>query len=290
MLRRTFVTAGSSLLAACALGGEADVEDGSVPIAFDNEGRPVGQVLLNGRGLFSMVIDTAGQRAGLGSGLVNELGIRPMNGQAMLHGSSGAHAISLYMLDSVAFAGHEREQLVATALLHRNTSTAAGILGADFFEGRTVIFDFARARLSVGKPIPTAWHSHNARLLHGVFAVTPIQIGGLEVQAVIDTGAKASLGDMSLLAALGLAAGDIRPGETISGVAGGAVATQVARVHVSSTSGPASQIDLAFGAFPVFEALGLADRPAIILGNDLLRAWGGVGIDYTNSRVAFPLG
>ena len=48
-------------------------------------------------------------------------------------------------------------------------------------------------------------------------------------------------------------------------------------------------IPIAFADAPPFALFGLADRPALLLGTDLLRSFRRVSLDFRNRRVRFTL-
>jgi hypothetical protein len=117
-------------------------------------------------------------------------------------------------------------------------------------------------------------------------------VGGVTVQAFVDTGAEVSVGNMALLAGLArhhpIPAGQ----ETIrvTGVTGGYVDCQ--RVMPGRMIMPGMEIEnfeLAIADLKIFELWGLAHSPALFIGMDMLRQFNEVVIDYGRGQYRFDL-
>lgn len=285
MLRRDLLLGAAGLVAACAgVNGQHEDANGA-PLSADEAGRPIAPVMINERGPFPCVIDTAAQRTGLGQTLIQELGLTPLPGGAgVLHGSSGAHSIPLYQLASLSVAGVTHERAIAVPILHRRQTSAHAVIGMDAFAGRRLTFDFAEERLSVapsGTILNRGWREARVELMHGAFVIAPLRAGATDVAAVIDTGAARTAGNTALLQALGFDENALPPGEPITGVAGAEARTRIGRTEsVQLTGEMFGALDIAFAHLPVFAALNLADRPALILGMDFLRGLRGLSVDF----------
>ena len=285
MLRRhLLVGASAGLVAACAGAMPEPRDENGAPLTADEAGRPIVPVMINGRGPFACVVDTAAQRTGLGQALIDELALTPLQGGAVLHGSTGAHSIPLYQLASISVAGVTHEGVIAVPLLHRRQTSARAVIGMDAFAGRRLTFDFAARRLQVaasGAAADRHWRETAVELLHGTFAIAALAIGAVNASGVIDTGAARTAANRVLLQALGLGGADVAPGEAMTGVAGVEAPTRIGRMESFALAGEQfGPLDIAFGALPVFEALGLGDRPALVLGVDFLRTLRGLSVDF----------
>jgi predicted aspartyl protease len=84
-----------------------------IPLSFDDDGRPVVQVRINGSGPHPFVIDTAAQGTGLSPAFVQSLGLVANGQQGVLQGTGGAQAVSVFTLASVELGSLRRENVIA---------------------------------------------------------------------------------------------------------------------------------------------------------------------------------
>ena len=121
----------------------------------------------------------------------------------------------------------------------------------------------------------------------GNLLTIPVTIGDVTATAVLDTGARKTRINWKLGTLLGLDPAKPAKGDTIQGATNKAIetgATSVSNVQLGDRAlidAPVLVADL-----PVFEAFGVADRPAIILGLDWLTETRMV-IDFPARRVWF---
>ena len=99
----------------------------------------------------------------------------------------------------------------------------------------------------------------------------PVRIGKVEAVAVIDTGARKTRINWTLGRLLGIDPATIAAGDVIRGATNTAVATGSAKVRNVWLGKPKLAVAPVLVAdLPVYEAFGVAGRPAIILGLDWL--------------------
>src|SRR5262249_10854751 len=103
---------------------------------------------------------------------------------------------------------HVRRAVLPT--LPRALIGADGYLGIDVLNGHRVDFDFRRKTLTLGDPMPhtvPSFHRPDEAVVRadgrrGKLRAVDCLVGGVTVQAFIDTGAEASVGNLALLAGL----------------------------------------------------------------------------------------
>lgn len=287
MRRRTFLT-----LAAAApfFSTPAFAAEFSTPLAFDSAGRPLLNVTLNGQGPFPMVVDTGAAATGLSPATIERLALQE-TGRARVQGASGVTEVPLYQLASVGVGGLQRERLHA-AVLPNNPSAEghAGVLGANTFLGARVTYDFAgnAFRVDDGEARAPLANAQAVTFRHRTFAFFPVRVNNIEAQAVLDTGARRSVANVELRAALGFTENDTRfhDVEDVGGATTHSTNTVGADIGAITIAGHNyGAFELAFADLPVFRQLGLTGGPGLILGMDILRRARSFTLDYTSGEL-----
>jgi len=213
-------------------------------------------------------------------------------GVESLQGQTGASDVPVVQVDRLILDGISRGPIDAVKLARRADGVAlAGIVGLDVFGDRTLDFDLPRMRVSLLSPrvVPEGLRAEpvTATPISGGLLSVPVTIGSVPAMAIIDTGARKTRINWSLGRILGLDPAKLDQGDTIMGATNSAVETgstvlkdvQLGSRHLARA--PALVADV-----PVFEAFGVADRPAVILGLDWLDSTRLV-IDFPSSIVWF---
>lgn len=245
-------------------------------------------------GSAQFVFDTGAEGTAVYADFADKAGLVAA-GSETLQGQTGASDVPTVLLDSIALDGVRKSQLKAVKLGPRADGVKlAGIVGLDVSGDRTVDFDLPRKRIALLEPgtlpkgisgAPVAAATTTGNLL-----AIPVTIGSVTGTAVIDTGARKTRINWALGRHLGLDPAKLAKGDTIQGATNKAVetgATRVANVRLGGRvlkDAPVLVADL-----PVFEAFGVADRPAIILGMDWLEQTRMV-IDFPGRKVWFQAG
>lgn len=265
----------------------------AVPMQRDNNGRPTAKVTINETAEFVFAVDTGAQMTALGRSVIDRLGLSPVPGQnARAHGSGGTALLDMYAIKSLVFAGIRKENLTLPMPAHRPHDMGHdGILGADIFGDERIEFDFEGGVIRAGAhDSTTRVQSLPATLLFGTFATIEVQIDRVKATAVIDTGAKDSFGNAALMAALRLSADD-RGLSRLSEPTGvtGHEKERIVGFSGALTIGTRTFGDtsIAFMSSPVFQSLGLTDKPALILGIDVLGRFASFAIDYRDSAFEY---
>ena len=239
---------------------------------------PTGHVTVPVTGEFGthqFVFDTGAEGTAVYAGFADSAGLRPA-GTERLQGQTGVTDVPLVELRFLELDDVRKGAIKASKLPKRaDGSSLAGIVGLDVFGDRTVDFDLTRKRLSLLPPgvRPHGLRSHpiQASTTIGMLLTVPIVIGDVTATAVIDTGARKTRFNWALGKRLGWDPTKLSDGDTIQGATNKPLDTRSATVPNVQlgdhrlVDAPALVADL-----PVFEAFGVADRPAIILGLDWL--------------------
>jgi len=259
----------------------------------DRIGRIIVPVMVNGSGPFNFALDTGANTTVLTPHLVDALGLHAAEEDSVImNGATGSAVVPTASVERVA-AGDvvlEKQQLpIADAL----TPSIDGILGVDGMESKRIVVDFKKNRIEIRdarheRPLPWA-RRIPAQLNFGRLVVVDATVDGVRVKAVIDTGSQYTLGNDALRAALRLPK-RLNAEATID-VLGEALTKQrgqrqrVTAIQVGDLR--VNHLNVAFGDFYVFKLWELDNRPALVIGMDLIGLLDTLVIDYERHEVQF---
>jgi predicted aspartyl protease len=276
------------------LGGSAALAS-ELPLARAERGQPLVEVAINGKGPFTMVLDTAAGLTTVTTALKDELGlVRIGRSPQPMQLAGGAEPIDLYTLGFVALAGMPAPAPI-TVILDKPLAylkPARGILGMNVLSRFAVDIDQPNRRLTLsdfGAPPPASvdWNAVPFAVRYDDFIVVDVEIGGVRAKAVIDTGANGTIVNDKLADALGIAEGGegVKSGEVLVG-GGKTLKTKKGPLVLARASW--REIEVQAVQLPLFKAMEIDDGPAMILGNNVL-AQVRLFIDYKNDRLYLTL-
>ena len=265
---------------------------------IDRHDRMTVPVRLGGRGPYRFLVDTGADRTAVSTAIAAELGL--VSGPAAtLHSVTGSTRVQTASIPALELTDHHARSLEAP-LLERAHMGADGILGVDSLRSQRVMFDFRSRVISI---VPSAYRREReekgtivvtGKLKRGHLIVTRARANGAALTVVLDTGAEMTMGNAALRAKLAgrRKLGNPEPIEMVS-VTGQKLIGE--GYHLKQvTVGDVTMRDLMifFSDAPIFRALGLEDRPAVLLGMNALRAFDKVSIDFASRklRVVLPGG
>jgi predicted aspartyl protease len=253
-------------------------------------------VRIDGNGPYRFVVDTGADRTVLASDLAAELGLAFIE-NVMLQGAVRAVKAQTVTIRELSF-GLVRYQSLVVPTLPRSTLGADGYLGLDTLDGHRVTFDFKNHTLQVGAP-----HSRLSALLvgenearirtvgsSGHLRALNCMVDGVRAAAFIDSGADLSAGNQALFDALASrnpaygAMGRISLVDVTGGEISGSV-TMVNKIHIMELE--LTDCALVIADFKVFDVWGLTQRPALLIGMNVLRRFSKVSIDYGRKELRF---
>ncbi len=260
-------------------------------------------VYINGRGPFSFVVDTGANRSVMAADLAAELGL-PAGRPARIHGIVSQQEAATVNAQSFT-AGRLRLPIVDVPILRREDLGCDGFLGLDAFRDRCVAFDFRHGQVSIlpGRFGELDRHDTGATLTSdiivrarerfGQLTITQADVMGQRISCFIDSGAQLSVGNMAMRRALKARTGD-RSFTPIPVVLHGATGQQahgevaeVPRLGVSALR--FTNFDMCFADLHTFSLWGMQDRPAMMMGMDLLGLFELVRVDFSQNTVSFEM-
>jgi predicted aspartyl protease len=313
--RRQFVKYGASSLAMASIAAKAQTAsplgsaESAITAAPEREATPINaatdaashlmvDVHINGNGPYHFVVDTGADRTILASEVAVELGLS-RGEQVMLKGVVRAILTETVSIRTMTFGSITKRRLMVPTL-SRSLLDADGYLGLDFLDGHRVTFDFQNHLLQVSEPrarFSANWVRENEARIRasgssGHLQALDCMVDGVPATAFIDSGAEVSAANEALLAALARRnpsfgeMGSIR----LIDITGGEIFGKVAMVNkIRLAALTFINCPLVIADFLVFDVWGLRQRPALLIGMNLLRQFGRVSIDYGLQELRFDL-
>ena len=269
---------------------DSDTQAEDVRLRTDVDERMTVGVTIAGAGPYRFLVDTGADRTAISSSLANRLALRP--GQsAALHSMTGVSDVKTARLPQLQVSS--RPISVADApVLEAEHMGADGILGTDSLRSQRVVFDFDSNIMTI---VPSRQPVERddgtivvtGRLKNGRLIVTDALADHIGVTVVLDTGSEITVGNAALRdrlanrgvltnsgpVALQSVTGDMLPGQYMF------------LKELDMRDVKLNDLAIVFAPAHTFQRLGLADKPALLLGMNALRAFRKVSIDFANRKL-----
>jgi predicted aspartyl protease len=263
------------------------------PTTRDHIGRVVVPVMINGHGPFRFIVDTGANHSTISPRLARELGLTPSEAASIvLDGITGSAQVSFVTIDRLQAGDLTIEGTALPVVWASVMAGADGILGAAGLTEKSLLVDFQRNRVAISRGVDAATRAntmkvHAVRLAGGLMTLET-RIGGVPVHAVIDTGAERTLGNLALRDAL-------RARRThgvlamLTSVYGATQEVESGEIQIVPPividSLRITDVAMVFGEFHIFKVWGMQDKPAMIIGMDVLGTVASLSIDFKNQDV-----
>lgn len=306
--RRAIVGAGLAFGAGPAIAQSPAGPAPAAPQTFGSEtlhrGWLTAPVRINGSGPFAFAIDSAANASVIASDLVDTLSLRPDVDIAM-------H--TLIARETVRTARAERLQTGALDISRPRLALASrvgmggldGLIGVDLLRNLRLDLTFrggrgirvSRSHRTAGGfldgPRPTARLVTAVEQRFGGLLMIETRIGGQSALAIVDTGARVSIANTAFVRAAGAAPVVILDGDVSnrlhSPTGRSAAATQMIIPNLQFAGLTMLNLRMLVGDFHIFDLWGLADRPAFLMGIDLLGRFESVAIDLRRGEMLFEV-
>jgi predicted aspartyl protease len=262
----------------------------------DKDDRMTVPVRLSGAGPFQFLVDTGADRTAVSSELVTRLKI-PSAGGAELHTVAGVSSVAVARISDLELT-RPPEQSIEAAVLDSAKMGADGIVGVDVLRSQRVQFDFDKQTMSIVPSRTPDFAAEpgsivvRAKRKNGRLVVTDAVANGEPLSVILDTGSEISVGNQALRRRL-LGNNLLDPSKTVEleSVTGEKILGDYMFVRELTIGGlTLSNLAVVFTDAHTFKQLKLANKPALLLGMNAIRAFKKVSIDFANRkfRVVLP--
>jgi len=271
------------------LGVTPDGEIDYLPDAWvDMYGRPTAEVIVNGKGPFKFMVDTGSTTTVIARRHLATLGL-PEAGKAMVAGTTGMAEMPVAIFDKLQCGVVLKENLRVAVLSDESVALVDGILGADVFVGRRLVFSIPEktvrvepARRMSGR-LTDRGNRGNMRIRNGLLAEIDGRVGSVATRLMLDTGAQNCIANMALSTALRKAHPRLERVDNVRifGVTGHKIIGQfIALPKVDMKAFSVKDAGCVAAEAPIFDLWGLTEEPAMIVGVNLLSRLDSFSIDY----------
>ena len=255
-------------------------------------------VMIGDRGPYDFVVDTGADRTVLAEALANELALPP-GPDVLVQGITGAERARTVRAPPISL-GRITLSSLDLPVLPRERLGVDGLLGVDALQKRRLVMDFRERRLeilsgrdpSAGRAQPgDTWVP--ARDRFGRLVVIDATANRADIGAFVDSGAGMTIGNTALARAV-QARGDwhdLAPSVPVYGVTSHQTVGEVRVLDTLRLGGLRFHaVPLIIADLDLFDHWGMADRPSLLLGVNVLRLFSRVEMDYSRKRVMFRVG
>ncbi len=250
-------------------------------------------VELNGVGPYRFIVDSGADTSVVGLGVAESLKL-PLATPAVLNGMTARDIVGRVRVDRLTLGPTTIHDLQLPALKEDDLG-GQGIIGIDALTQKRLLLDFEKRLIKVEDaraPLQTYRGDIvvTAKRKHGQLILTQVRAAGRRLDAVIDTGTEVTIGNLALRDELIRGNRDKFVDVAVTGVTGVTATLQEARIGELQL-GPVtiSNVPIAFADVPPFKLFGLSDKPALLLGTDLLETFRRVSLDFKSRKVRFQL-
>jgi predicted aspartyl protease len=264
------------------------------PTRRDRIGRIWAPVLIDGKGPYRLVLDTGANRSAITARTAQTLGAPTLQQQSrVVTGFTGAAAVPFVHVNRLEVG----DILIGPAdipVLEDVFGDAEGVLGSEGLADKRIYADFTRDQLVISRS-----HEERAgrglavvplRLIPGGLLVADVRVGSVRAQAIIDTGAQGSVGNLVLRNALTRHPPFDAEPEEIVGISldvQGGESFSAPDIHFGQLS--IRGLRITFGDMYLFQHWKLTDEPTLALGMDLLGSFDVLVIDYKRHELQIRL-
>lgn len=255
-------------------------------------------VTIADQGPFDFVVDTGADRTVLCQEIADQLGLPPGR-DVMVQGITGSELTHTVQAPEITL-GKIVLKSLDLPVLPRARLGVDGLLGVDALQKRRLVMDFRERKLEIlpasGALYPNETNRDSfvsARDRHGRLVVIDANANGAPVSAFLDSGAGVSIANRVLAESIRNRGGWRGEGRMapLYGVTSHQSMGELRILDSVRLGGLRfTDIPVLISDLDLFAQWGMADRPTILLGVNVLRLFSRVEMDYGRKRVMFRAG
>jgi predicted aspartyl protease len=272
------------LAALLSMGTQAAALAGAVATQRDRHGRVLAPVFINGQGPFSLVVDTGANGSAISPDVAAALALEPGRfPEVLLHGVVGSPKRQAVRVESIAV-GDATLSNASLPIVIEALDGADGFLGTGAFSDKRVLLDFRQGNIKVSDARPSSeargFIGVPADLSRAQLVTVDARVNGIRVKAVLDTGAGGTIGNLAMRNLLP-SAPSARTRDQIVGVTDEILSGETRSVPpIVLGTMQIVGARVSFADVAIFDYLRWSDRPALLLGMDVLGRFDSMIIDY----------
>lgn len=250
---------------------------------------------IDGKGPFHFVVDTGAERTVISRELATRLALAP-NAPVRVNSLTGISQVDTVTIPRLSY-GHGMLPAVQAPVFDEVNLGAAGLLGLDGLESKRLTIDFRAQKMEVSHSSEPVEIDNGdaivvrARRRFGQLVLVDSQANGEKIHVILDTGTDQSIGNLALLYKLTKKRkiDALRP-YVITSVTGDTMIggwNTIKNVRIGGFD--IRNMAVVFTDASPFKQLELQDKPALLLGMDVLRRFDRVAVDFGRKKVYFLL-
>lgn len=252
------------------------------------------EVSINETGPYRFVVDSGADTSVIGTRLATTLNL-PDAEPVMLHAMTESTMVDRVEVDSLQL-GPSTINDLELPVLREVFLGGDGMIGLDALVEHRLMLDFEERIITVedrfDEPVDFGRNEIivTGRLHRGQLILTEVEAQGHKVDAIIDTGAEVTIGNLALRDELIRRRDRGDQSFEIFGVTGATAEVEFAiirRLQLGSVR--FTNVPIAFADLPPFDVFGINEGPALLLGTDLMEKFRRVSLDFAERKVRFQL-
>ncbi|MGC4250225.1 MAG: retroviral-like aspartic protease family protein [Sphingobium sp.] len=299
MRRLLSLVALTGALSAPLAAQEAPSLDPAVPPALVRTGpsaedRVTIPIHIGGKGPWNFIIDTGSQRTVISRDLAARLAL-PVRNPVIVLSMTDRLVTGTVALPELGF-GNSQVRDIEAPVLDGGHLGAPGLLGLDSLQTKRLLLDFRTGRMEISESRSRYSRDPDtivveARRKNGQLILLDSDVNGMKVNIVLDTGTNFSVANMALMNRLiRKKRAPLLEEATLTSVTGGTLVGRVGKIReVRLGQVKLRELPVLFADASPFAELGLADKPALLLGINALKGFDRVAIDFGRGKVDFLL-
>ncbi|MGH8200263.1 MAG: aspartyl protease family protein [Steroidobacteraceae bacterium] len=260
------------------------------PTQPDRSGRVVAAVMLDGKGPFRFLLDSAADASMISPRLIRLLSLHLTQDEVVrVEGATGVQELPWVNISRLQVGDVVRTDVRMPIVDGAVLQGLDGILGMAGLSAEHVEVDFTHNRVWIDNSAAQAAKGFlvvpASRTMGGLLQVKA-RIGGIPVAAVIDTGASNTLGNAALRAALlHQMSSDESPARVFGVTRQIALGSAIRSPTIALGPIAIQHLHIVYTHVAIFKVWNLESRPAAIIGMDVLGSVSALVLDYGRSRI-----